>query len=80
MLQSISIHNERGETQMGLIIGALVIGALVFIIYTLGGCIEDHKDSKVDENEARQARKEQREIEKKMQRGRGGYSVTVKPE
>jgi hypothetical protein len=58
----------------------LVIGILVFIMYTLGGCIEDHKDSKVEENQARQARKEQRELEKKMQRGRGGYSVTIQPE
>jgi Na+-transporting methylmalonyl-CoA/oxaloacetate decarboxylase gamma subunit len=80
MTKSRSFSDQRGETQMGVIIGALVLGVLVFIMYTLGGCIEEHKDSKVEANQERQARKDQREMEKKMQRGRGGYSVTLKPE
>ncbi|MCB0337027.1 MAG: hypothetical protein KDD62_12005 [Bdellovibrionales bacterium] len=35
------LRNEFGETQIGLILGALAIGCLSWVTFTLQGCIKE---------------------------------------
>ena len=39
--------DERGETQLGIIIGGLLLGVLCWGLFSLESCIRDHKDGKV---------------------------------
>ncbi|NLF24273.1 MAG: hypothetical protein GX589_01260 [Deltaproteobacteria bacterium] len=42
-----STRGERGETQIGIIFGALVAGVLCWAFFSLESCIREHKDEKV---------------------------------
>lgn len=61
---------ERGETQLGIILGALFLGVLCCIIFTLKGCIFEHKESKV--------RKRREQALKMMQRSLPGPQREIK--
>ena len=39
--------SERGETQLGVVLAAVVLGVGCWAVFSLEACIRDHKDSKV---------------------------------
>lgn len=45
-------QNEIGETQIGIIIGALVLGCLCWATFTLQGCIKETVDSRTMRKQA----------------------------
>ena len=66
--------SERGETQLGVIIGGLVIGVLCWALFTLESCIREHKDGKVIRRHEQHLKKH--EIKYPQQRKPEGYRVT----
>lgn len=65
------LNSERGETQISIILGALVIGVLSWGLFALQGCIKDHKDGKVQRNEEIARSK----IKPKIHRERASYKI-----
>jgi len=66
-------HTEQGETQLGLLIGALVLGTLIAVISTMQSCFFEHKQYKVERRMEQWNEKHKRLIP--VSRGKKGYSV-----
>ena len=67
---------ESGETQLGVILGALALGFLCWSLFVLEGCIFDHKESKVKARYTKHV--ETLKSRQKINRGLGSYQVEYK--
>ena len=68
--------NEKGETQVGLIVGVIVIGALISAVMNIESCFREAKDEKVRRH--REKNIEQMRTKYDRARGQDSYFVKVK--
>ena len=65
---------EKGETQLGIIIGGLFIGVLCWALFSLESCIREHKDGKVIKRHEQHLKR--LEVKTPKMRSPEGYQVS----
>jgi hypothetical protein len=65
---------ESGETQLGILLGGLLLGVLCWALFSLQSCIKTHKDSKVFNRRMQDV--ERYNVREPPRRGQQGYQVS----